>query len=113
MLIYCHYTSRASVATVVRLIDTAEYHDVVGNVGIWMDLEFAINILCTAMSTLKPLLKRSGILSSHSPSDFSVSNQLHRNLGIQVNEEVVMWTNSIEDISTSEARCSNSSQSSP
>jgi hypothetical protein len=66
---------------------------------IWMDIEFAVSIIGTAATTLKPLLYKTGILPQTGFSadpDSGVAYQT-RNLHIRVEEEVAIWSEAMAE----------------
>ncbi|KAL4985150.1 hypothetical protein BDW68DRAFT_199009 [Aspergillus falconensis] len=99
--------SLASLATIARIIYThCLFKDPAGSsepLNIWMDVEIAVNIICTAAITLKPLLRKTGILTASLPSSEDTGA---RGVGgggggyggggggmrIQVEEEIAIWS---------------------
>ncbi|KAJ0416907.1 hypothetical protein BJY00DRAFT_303833 [Aspergillus carlsbadensis] len=77
--------SLASLATIARIIYTHRlFQNPAGaseNLNIWMDVEIAVNIICTAAITLKPLLRKTGILTA-SLSSSGYGFGTHRSLPI-------------------------------
>jgi hypothetical protein len=73
-----------------------------------MDVEIAVNIICTAAITLKPLLRKTGILTASLVSGYGTHNSIPMHLGrggaamgpgvggggmrIQVEEEIAIWS---------------------
>ncbi|KAL2849356.1 hypothetical protein BJX68DRAFT_255521 [Aspergillus pseudodeflectus] len=108
--------SLASLATIARLFYTHRlFDDPAGSsepLNIWMDVEIAVNIICTAAITLKPLLRKTGILTASLSSGYGTHNSIPMHLGhrgtatgpggagrgggagmrIQVEEEIAIWS---------------------
>ncbi|KAL3461684.1 hypothetical protein BJX64DRAFT_300065 [Aspergillus heterothallicus] len=101
----------ASLATIARIIYTRRlFNDPAGSsepLNIWMDVEIAVNIICTAAITLKPLLRKTGILTASLLPGYGTHNSIPMHLGrratgppggggggmrIQVEEEVAIWS---------------------
>jgi hypothetical protein len=68
---------------------------------IWMDIEFAVSIIGTAATTLKPLLYKTGILPktgvSADPDSGGGEAYPARNLRIRVEEEVAIWSEAMAE----------------
>ncbi|KAL4954205.1 hypothetical protein BDW69DRAFT_183724 [Aspergillus filifer] len=103
-------------ATIARIIYTHYlFKDPAGSsepLNIWMDVEIAVNIICTAAITLKPLLRKTGILTaSLLSSEYGTHHSIPIHLGrrdtrargvggggggggmrIQVEEEIAIWS---------------------
>ncbi|KAL2851062.1 hypothetical protein BJY01DRAFT_233031 [Aspergillus pseudoustus] len=102
--------SLASIATIARIYWTHRlFQNPEGSathLSIWMDVEFGVNIICTAAITFKPLLRRTGILSasfagarSRSVPTYTGGDPFARvgsngrgGMHIRVEEEVAIWT---------------------
>ncbi|KAL3495083.1 hypothetical protein BJX62DRAFT_196758 [Aspergillus germanicus] len=107
--------SLASLATIARIIYTHRlFKDPAGSskpLNIWMDVEIAVNIICTAAITLKPLLRKTGILTASLSSGYGTHTSIPMHLGcaatgsrgagrggggggmrIQVEEEIAIWS---------------------
>ncbi|KAJ0348073.1 hypothetical protein COL922a_014843 [Colletotrichum nupharicola] len=82
-----------------------------------MDVEIAVNIICTAAITLKPLLRKTGILTASLPSGDGTHHTIPMHLGrggtatgpggagrgggggmrIQVEEEIAIWSEALAE----------------
>ncbi|KAL3441441.1 hypothetical protein BJX65DRAFT_313796 [Aspergillus insuetus] len=95
--------SLASVATVARVVYTTLLlmgDAVLDRLVIWMDIEFAVSIIGTAATTLKPLLYKTRILPKTAVSaepDSGGEAYPTRNLHIQVEEEVAIWSEAMAE----------------
>ncbi|KAL3496284.1 hypothetical protein BJX62DRAFT_232396 [Aspergillus germanicus] len=97
--------SLASVATVARVVYTTLLlmgDAVLNRLVIWMDIEFAVSIIGTAATTLKPLLYKTGILPktgvSADPDSGGGEAYPARNLHIRAEEEeVAIWSEAMAE----------------
>ncbi|KAL2811583.1 hypothetical protein BJX63DRAFT_444002 [Aspergillus granulosus] len=94
--------SLASIATIARIYWTRSLFNNPGgaaeNLSIWTDIEFGVNIICTAAITLKPLLRKAGVLTSLSETRCAPTYPVRGagpgggGMRIHVEEEVAIWT---------------------
>jgi hypothetical protein len=60
-----------------------------------MNIEFGVNIICTAAITLRPLLRRTGLLSTSRSRTHSIPIHCECDMRIQAEEEVAVQAEAI------------------